>query len=147
MTISGGPCVAASDYCEEIGLKVPELGEGTREKLREYIPYFAADSNPVDMTVGIPLENIGPCVDTVMSDPDISGVIAINWGWDVKEFADAFVDGSKRHKKPVLAFASENPMVQDVFRQGGIVNFPAPERAVKAYWGLLQYGKVTDRKL
>jgi acyl-CoA synthetase (NDP forming) len=147
VTISGGPCVAASDYCEEIGLIVPELGEGTREKLREYIPYFAADSNPVDMTVGIPLENIGPCVDTVMSEPDISGVIAINWGWDVKEFADAFVNASKRHKKPVLAFASENPTVQDIFQRGGIVNFPAPERAVKAYWGLLQYRKVIDKKL
>ena len=147
VTISGGPCVAASDYCEEIGLKVPELGKDTREKIREYIPFFASDSNPVDMTVGTPLENIGPCVDTVISDPDISGAIAINWGWDVKEFADAFVNASKRHKKPVLAFASENPTVQDIFQRGGIVNFPAPERAVKAYWGLLQYRKVMDKKL
>jgi len=146
MTISGGPCVTASDYCEEIGLKVPELGEDTREKLREYIPFFAADSNPVDMTVGIPLENIGPCVDTVISDPDISGAIAINWGWDVKEFADAFVDAAKKYKKPVLAFASENPTVQDIFRRGGIINFPAPERAVKAYWGLFQYRKTLDKK-
>jgi len=146
MTISGGPCVTASDYCEEIGLKVPELGEDTREKLREYIPFFAADSNPVDMTVGIPLENIGPCVDTVISDPGISGAIAINWGWDVKEFADAFVDAAKKYKKPVLAFASENPTVQDIFRRGGIINFPAPERAVKAYWGLLQYRKTLDKK-
>ncbi len=147
VTISGGPCVAASDYCEEIGLQVPELGKNTRKRLRELIPYFAADSNPVDMTVGIPLENIGPCVDAVISDPAISGVIAINWGWDVKEFADAFVDASKMHKKPVLAFLSENPTVQDIFRQGGIINFPAPERAVRAYWGLLQYRRVKDKKL
>jgi len=146
VTISGGPSVAASDYCEEIGLEVPELRKGTRKKLREYIPFFAAESNPVDMTVGIPVENISPCVDTVMSDPDVSGVIAINWGWDVKEFAKAFVDGSKNHQKPVLAFASENPAVQDIFRREGIVNFPAPERAVKAYWGLLQYRKRLDNR-
>jgi len=145
MTISGGPSVAASDYCEEIGLKVPELGKATREKLREYIPFFAAESNPVDMTVGIPPENIAPCVNTVMADPDISGVIAINWGWDVEAFAEAFVDASKNHQKPVLAFASENPKVQDIFRKGGIVNFPAPERAAKAYRGLLQYRRMLEK--
>jgi len=144
MTISGGPSVAASDYCEEMGLKVPELGADTREKLREYLPFFAAESNPVDMTVGIAVNNIAPCVENVMSDPDISGVIAVNWGWDVKEFAEAFVDASRKHRKPVLAFASENPAVQDIFRREGIVNFPAPERAVKAYWGLLQYRKRLD---
>ncbi len=144
ITISGGPCVTASDYCEEMGLEVPELGEETRKRIREFIPFFAADSNPVDMTVGTLPENLGPCVDAILGDPDIGGAIAINWGWDVQEFAQAFVDAAARHEKPVLAFASENPVVQGIFRENNILNFPAPERAVRAYWGLVQYRKIKE---
>jgi acetyltransferase len=147
ITISGGPSVAASDYCEEIGLKVPQLSRETRDRLRLHLPSFAADSNPVDMTVAISLENIAPCVDTIMSDPRISGAIAINWGWDVEEFAHAFVEATKKYSKPILAFASENPAVQNILWQGGIINFPAPERAVRAYWGLLQYKRTIDHTL
>ena len=146
MTISGGPCVTASDYCEEIGLVVPQLNDTTREKIRKYIPFFAADSNPVDMTVGTPPENLGPCVDAVLADPDISGAISINWGWDVREFAQAFVDAASKHGKPILAFVSENPTVQKIFHENGILNLPAPERASRAYWGLVEYKKIRERK-
>ncbi|MGQ9654227.1 MAG: acetate--CoA ligase family protein [Thermodesulfobacteriota bacterium] len=145
ITISGGPCVTASDYCEELGLVVPELRETTRSHIRKYVPFFAADSNPVDMTVGTLPENLGPCVDAVLSDPEISGAISINWGWDVPEFAKAFVDASVKHGKPVLAFASENPSVQEIFRTGGVVNFPAPERAVRGYRGLVDYKRIRER--
>lgn len=146
MTISGGPCVTASDYCEEIGLVVPPLSDGTREKIRKYVPFFAADSNPVDMTVGTSPENLGPCVDSVLADPNISGAISINWGWDVREFAQAFVDAAAKHNKPILAFASENPTVQKIFHDNGILNLPAPERAARAYWGLVEYKKIRERK-
>ncbi len=145
ITISGGPCVTASDYCEELGLVVPELREATRSEIRKYVPFFAADSNPVDMTVGTLPENLGPCVDAVLSDPEISGAISINWGWDVPEFAKAFVDASVNHGKPVVAFASENPTVQEIFRTGGVVNFPAPERAVRGYRGLVEYKRIRER--
>lgn len=145
ITISGGPCVTASDYCEELGLVVPELKESTRSEIRKYVPFFAADSNPVDMTVGTLPENLGPCVDAVLSDPEISGAISINWGWDVPEFARAFVDASAKHGKPVVAFASENPTVQEIFRTNGVVNFPAPERAVRGYWGLVEYKRIRER--
>jgi acyl-CoA synthetase (NDP forming) len=146
MTISGGPSVAASDFCEEVGLRVPELSSSTKEKIREYVPFFAAVSNPIDMTVGIPLDNLAPCVDALMSDSDVSGAIAINWGWDVKEFAEAFIQAKARYGKPVLAFASENPVVQTLFHRNGILNFPAPERAVKAYKGLVEYSRIKERK-
>jgi len=146
VTISGGPCVTASDYCEELGLVVPELREATRSEIRKYVPFFAADSNPVDMTVGTLPENLGPCVDAVLSDPQISGAISINWGWDVPEFARAFVDASLKHGKPVLAFASENPTVQEIFKANGVVNFPAPERAVRGYQGLVEYRRIRERQ-
>ena len=147
VTISGGPSVVATDFCGEVGLRVPELRPETQEKIRGYVPFFSAVSNPVDMTVGIPLSNLGPCVDALMSAPDISGAIALNWGWDVTEFAEAFVQARNRYGKPIVAFASENPKVQKILHKNGILNFPAPERAVKAYRGLVEYERVKGKRV
>lgn len=146
VTISGGPSVVAADCCDELGLDVPVLSSQTRATLRQYLPAFAADSNPVDMTVATSPGNLSPAVDTVMSASNISGVIAINWGWDEPQFARAFVDARERHEKPVLAFASENPQVQEIFKHNGLLNFSSPERAVRSYLCLVQYSESKQKK-
>jgi acyl-CoA synthetase (NDP forming) len=146
VTISGGPSVAAGDYCEELGLVVPPLSDELRDALRPHLPHFAAVSNPVDMTVATPLQNFGPIVDAVVAEPTISGAIAINWGWDRPEFAQAFVDASEKHEKPVLACAVENPLVQGIFRKNRVPNLTSPERAVRSYWTLVQQRKIMERE-
>ena len=145
VTISGGPSVAAADYCEEIGLSVPRLPDAVRKRLSGYLPTFAADSNPVDMTVATPPENFGPAVDLIMGEPSIAGAIAINWGFDRPEFAQAFVDAMQKHHKPVVAFVVENPEVRGIFRRHGIVMLPSPERAARSYRALCEYAKVKMR--
>ncbi len=142
ITISGGPSVAASDYCEEIGLSVPRLRDEVRHELSGYLPTFAADSNPVDMTVATRAEHFGPAVDVIMREPNIAGAIAVNWGFDRPEFAQAFVDAMQKYKKPVVAFVVENPSVQAIFRQHGILMLPSPERAARSYRVLCDYAKV-----
>ncbi len=141
VTISGGPSVIASDACEESGLDVPQLSDAARNRLRALLPSFAADSNPVDMTVATLPENLGPAVDTVIGEPFISGAIAINWGWDRVEFAHAFVDAANKHNKPVVCFASANPKVQEIFRENRVLNLPSPERAVQSYRALVHYAR------
>jgi len=115
------------------------LTDEARKRLSPYLPPFAADSNPVDMTVATRPEHFGPAVDLIMGEPYLAGAIAINWGFDRPEFAQAFVDAAAKHKKPVVAFVVENPAVQAIFRQNGILMLPSPERAAKSYLALCDY--------
>jgi len=146
LTISGGPCVAASDTCEEMGLSVPKFSDETRNQIRKFIPYFGADSNPVDMTPQMNTENYDTCVDTVFSQDEIAGVIAINVGLDRKKFASAFVKASKRHKKPVVSFTIDTPELSKIFYDNHIPIYPTPERSVHAYNGLVKYSAYLKTK-
>jgi acetyl coenzyme A synthetase (ADP forming)-like protein len=146
LTISGGPSVTASDTCEEVELGVPKFSEKTREKIRKYIPFFGADSNPVDMTPQMNPDNYQACVDTVFSLEEIGGVIAINVGLDRTEFASALVKANKKHGKPVVSFTIDTPELSRIFNRNGIPIYPTPERSVHAYNGLVKYRTYLERK-
>jgi len=138
MTISGGPCVIASDRCEEVGLAVPELTQATQQRLRELIPDFGASRNPVDMTPQVSPQNIAACVETVAADPQIDGLVFINVGRDVAEFATAFAAAAER--LPVVACLSSALAVLRGL-ENRVPNFPTPERAVDAYKALTGYSR------
>ncbi len=147
ITISGGPSVAASDRCEEIGLRLAQFEPSTQEFVVSCLPDIATLNNPLDMTVSIPPDQLKPCIDSIIKDPQVAGAISINWGWDPVEFAEAFVNASALHQKPVLAFASENEAVQQTFRENGIMNFPSPERAADGFGMLLEYNRQRQKTL
>lgn len=146
MTISGGPCVIASDAAEEQGLVVPPLRDGLREKLRPHLPYFAALGNPVDMTPQCEPDAYAACVDAVLAEPEFGGCLAINCGLDNPKFGTAFAEAQTTHGKPVVAFTLGTPEIDRVFREHRIPVFPVPERAVHAYRGLVAYGRVRARQ-
>ncbi|MBI4243348.1 MAG: acetate--CoA ligase family protein [Planctomycetes bacterium] len=135
-TISGGPCVAASDACELIGLSVPELEKSTQEEIRRYIPAFGASKNPVDMTPQMNPDNFPAAVRALFKSPQIGGIVSINVGFDRLQFAEAFVSGKARFQKPVTGFLVDNPEITRRFEDAGIPIFPTPERASRALYFL-----------
>lgn len=50
VTISGGMGAWAADACASVGLQVPELAPGERDRFRSFLPPYAALANPVDIT-------------------------------------------------------------------------------------------------
>jgi acyl-CoA synthetase (NDP forming) len=138
--------VSASDAAEEAGIMLPRVGEKTAKKLKKLLAPVAVPSNPLDMTPQTPKENYQGIVSAIMSDKEIGGVLAINVGLDHREFADAFVK-CRRLGKPILAFTSATPKIDAVFRQNGIPLFRTPERAVRAYRALAEYGWMKSGRL
>jgi acyl-CoA synthetase (NDP forming) len=143
MTISGGPCVIASDTCEEAGLEVPVLAPETQGRIRQLIPDFGATGNPVDMTPQVDPANIAGCVKAVTADPAVDGLIFINVGRDFPEFGTAFAAASER--LPVTACVIAAPAALRGL-EGRVPNFPTPERAVHAYKALVDYARIRVRK-
>ena len=142
VTISGGPGVAVSDLCEELGIPVPEFDSETRRRLKELVSPLAAISNPLDMTPATPFSSYDRCVDLVMGLASIGGIIAINVGLDSKEFAYAFVKAKERYEKPVIAYVVDAPMIERIFRENGIPVLDSPERCVFAFKNLLKRAQV-----
>jgi acyl-CoA synthetase (NDP forming) len=137
ITISGGPSVAVSDLCEELGLKVPEFDSEAKKQLKEVASPIAALSNPLDMTPATPFSNYSRCVDIVMSLEYIGGVIAINVGLDSREFAEAFVNASRKYGKPVVAYVVDTPVIHKIFRDNKIPVLSSPERCAYAFKNLV----------
>ena len=140
VTVSGGPSVVAADAAERAGLAVPPLSSEARAALRGWLPTFAAVGNPVDLTPQIVPERIGPAVGIIFDQPDIAGVVAVDVGLDIAEFADAIVAGSSATGKPAVAFVADAPGIADRLRRGGVAVLPSPERAVRAWRALWRAG-------
>jgi acyl-CoA synthetase (NDP forming) len=77
VTRGGGWGVITTDACEEMGLTVPELAPRTLEALDRLLPPYWSRGNPVDLVavpdIGIYLN----CLELVMRDPNVDGVIAL----------------------------------------------------------------------
>jgi len=130
VTISGGPCVAAADACEEAGVAVPELSASAQARVKALLPEFGASRNPVDMTPQMDPARMPECVEAVAGDPRIRALLAINVGLDRPDFADAFT--RLRGRLPVVAFTVDAPEIARRFGEAKVPVFSTPERAVRA---------------
>ncbi|MBI1734674.1 MAG: acetate--CoA ligase family protein [Candidatus Rokubacteria bacterium] len=136
ITVSGGPSVVAADTAERIRLEVPALGDDARARLRTLLPAFAAVGNPVDLTPQVEPERIAEAARVVFDAPEIAGVIAVNVGLDIPEFAEGVVAAAAATGKPTVAFTADAPKITARFTAGRIPVLPSPERAVRAWRAL-----------
>ena len=136
VTVSGGPSVVAADTAEREGLAVPALAAATQAALRALLPSFAAVGNPVDLTPQVEPARITAAVRRVFDEPTIAGVVAVNVGLDIPEFADGIVTAARETGKPAVAFTADAPEITRRFRAGGVPVLPSPERAVRAWRAL-----------
>ena len=60
LTNAGGPAILAVDAAEAAGLKIPQLGEATKKKLRQSLHPTAAINNPIDITANGGPSNTAP---------------------------------------------------------------------------------------
>ncbi|HEU4367284.1 MAG TPA: acetate--CoA ligase family protein [Methylomirabilota bacterium] len=136
VTVSGGPSVVAADTAEREGLAVPSLSNATQAALRGLLPAFAAVGNPVDLTPQVEPGNIATAVRQVFDETTIGGVVAVNVGLDIPEFADGIVQAARATGKPAVAFTADAPEISARFRADGVPVLPSPERAVRAWRAL-----------
>jgi acyl-CoA synthetase (NDP forming) len=81
---------------------------------------------------------IAGAVRRVFDCHEIAGVVAVNVGLDIPEFAAAIVAAANATGKPAVAFTADAPDVTERFRSGGVPVLASPERAVRAWRALWQ---------
>ena len=144
VTQSVGAGVLMADRCEELGLRVPELGEATRDALRRVVPAFGAVRNPVDITaqfIADP-ELLVRSLSVVLEDPQVDAGIfylglmeraATKIAQDLNKVA------AGTGKPLVIAWAAAPAAGLRALREGGICVLPSATRAVDAVDGLVTF--------
>jgi len=77
VTNGGGLGAITADWCEQVGLNIPELSNETQRLLKEFLPKMASVKNPVDMTAAAGGEEYEKTLKVVAEDGSIDSIIAI----------------------------------------------------------------------
>lgn len=77
ITNSGGPGIMATDAVSEYGMKMAQISEETKDKLRSFLPAAASVKNPVDMIASAPIEHYKQTLETVLADDQVDMVVVI----------------------------------------------------------------------
>ena len=106
ITNSGGPGIMATDAVSEYGMKMAQLSEDTKEKLRSFLPAAASVKNPVDMIASAPIEHYKQTLETVLADDAVDMVVVIYLpflGLKDIDVADAVMEIKAKHpEKPIV---------------------------------------------
>lgn len=155
ITNAGGPGIMATDAAVNAGLKLAQLSDETKAKLKESMPAAASLRNPVDVLGDAHSDRYQIATELIMADPNVDmGLILLtpqsmtdsdNIGRDVPAVI-------KKSGKPVVcAFMGASAVAEGVeaLVSQGVPNYMFPEDAVNAlgaYVKLAEFRALTDRE-
>ncbi len=138
ITNAGGPGIMATDAAMRHGLKLAELSEATKDKLRESLPAAASLRNPVDVIGDARTDRYKAAVRTVLEDDDVDmGMVILTPQsmTDIEETAAVVPEAIKGIDKPVVcSFMGARDVAPGVaiLRKAGVPNYPFPEDGVQS---------------
>jgi acetyl coenzyme A synthetase (ADP forming)-like protein len=106
VTNAGGPAIMATDACVNVGLRMAELAEATRETLRSFLPAEASVHNPVDMIASADAPAYERTLAAVLDDPGVDMGLVINVTpllASPHDVLEAVGEVARTRAKPVLA--------------------------------------------
>jgi acyl-CoA synthetase (NDP forming) len=153
ISMSGGAAVLIADTAHRKEVPLATLTEATRETIREEIPAYGSETNPVDVTaaaVSDP-EVFNTCIGAVLSDPNVSGLLIQfgNSGGDIVEgFKDDLLRLREESGQAMATIFTGNPPVPETaaeLRNGGILVYEDPVRSVQTMKNLTSRSRFLDR--
>jgi len=144
----GGPAILAADAVVKNGLKLALLSEKTRRGIEGRYPGVEA-VNPIDLIADARAERYSFVLDSVLSDPNVDGVLVINMlksCFFEPEDAAVIAEVAKKHSgKPVVdvpAGGEDFALIHKMLRDTDIPLYSLPEKAAKALKALRMYHKI-----
>lgn len=138
VTNAGGPGIMATDAAVHCKLKLAELTEETKAKLKPSLPATASLRNPVDVIGDARADRYKAALRTVIEDPNVDmGLVILTPQsmTDIEETAAAVPEALKGITKPVVcSFMGANDVAlgAKILRSAGVPNYPFPEDGVKS---------------
>ena len=149
VTNGGGAGVILSDWLEDHKLKVPELGEGTKEHLKGVLPVISVPHNPLDIIGDAGFFRYWAGGNALLEDPgiDMLVMICVHAGYArPREYAGAVLKlvAEKRHlNKPIICCWVGGTEIEEVInslKEKNVPVYPSAERAARAAKSLYDEG-------
>jgi acetate---CoA ligase (ADP-forming) len=145
--VSGGENALVLDHAAELSLSVPPLSHQARQRLGEFLPWFARAENPIDPT-GAAIQDpslYAKCLEVLADEPQL-GIIAVSQdspaAFDLIA-AKATAEVARRSGKCFVYFNNfSGPFrseVQAVLREAGVPYLQGLRESLKAIKALLAY--------
>lgn len=154
VTVSGGAGVLLADACAANGLRVPELSDTTRARLRAVLPAYASPHNPVDVTATI-LNDPGllRAALNVILDDDATGslivVVSSVEGTNAERIATELAAIDAGTSKPlVVSWSSRESRVgaaYETLRRTQVPHYRTPSRACRSLAALCRFASAVRR--
>ncbi len=138
LTNAGGPGAIAGDALEANKLLSAQFSQKTKDRLAEILPAAASLRNPVDMLAGAGPMEYAECLDALLDDDGVDGVMIIIAPppmTTAAEVAGAIVPRIRYTTKPVVVALMGDELVVHaarLFRQSRVPDYRFPERATSA---------------
>jgi len=146
----GGAGIMTADWCESIGLKVPNLSKKTTEALRPHLPPITSARNPLDVTGDARFHRYYATGAIMLSDPNVDSLIMTCVHAGIarpREYVGAvikLVEEKRNLKKPIVACWVGGPEIDEVVQDLRVKNIPvyaSASRAAKAVKCLYDEGR------
>jgi acetyltransferase len=145
VTNGGGPGVLAADWAGDAGVRIPQLSEATRAKLRAALPPHAAVDNPVDLGEHALPADYDAAIRALAADPEVDGVMVMfspKQGLDAEGITDAVIACEQDVGKPMIACWMGDRTVRDLRNRidaSGLPAFRTPEAAVDSFANIASF--------
>lgn len=139
ISVSGGAAVLIADTCDRVGLPLATLSDDTEAAIRDEIPPYGSETNPVDVT-GTVISNpamFERCVRAIAGDESVGGLLLQfgNTGDEtIEECKDLLFTVQSEYQFPVVTvFTGATPTEETAheLREEGVLAFEDPVRGVE----------------
>jgi len=134
----GGAGIMVADWCESIGLKVPNLAKRTVDALRPHLPSITTARNPVDVAGDARFHRYHATGSIMLSDPNVDSLIMVCVHAGIarpREYVGAvikLVEEKRNLKKPIVACWVGGPEIDEVVQELRVKNIPVYSSAMRA---------------
>ncbi|MCC7129723.1 MAG: hypothetical protein B6D39_04510 [Anaerolineae bacterium UTCFX2] len=138
LTNAGGPGVTAADALEIHGMHLAALSEAAIQQLQAELPPAASLANPVDMLASASPEQYARCLQILLDDPNVHGVMVILPPppmFTAGAVARAIIPVIHHSEKPVIVALMGERLIQEAvehLRAAHVPEYRFPERAASA---------------
>jgi acetate---CoA ligase (ADP-forming) len=150
LTSAGGPGVTAADALEMNGMSLAVLSPITHSKLAQLLPPAASLNNPVDMLASASPEQFASCLQVLLADPGVNGVLVVTPPPPMHTtgaVAKSMIPVIQNSNKPVTIALMGERLIQEAvehFRAARVPEYRFPERAASALAVLAQQAEYLD---
>jgi len=151
LTNAGGPGVTAADALEANGLSLADFQPETLARLRQMLPPPASLHNPVDMLASASAEVYAGCLQLLLADPGVHGVLVIlppPPNYPAEAVAQVLAPIIRDSLKPVVVALMGEHLIENaanLLRQEHIPEYRFPERAAAALAVLRKRAEMLER--